>query len=389
VGQTISPDAPRQICPRCRRPTRVCFCDRLTQIESQTRVVFIQHPLEAKVAISTCRMAHLSLPNSELHVALDADEIPGLAQTLLQPGTALLFPAEDATDVEALQIRPKTLVVVDGTWDNAKKLFQRSPLLKSLPRIGFVPPAPGNYRIRKEPAEHCLSTIEAVAQVLEKLERAPGRFTPMLAAFDRMVDLQLGFIESHDGKSRYEQPRRRNVKGRSPLAKLKEVAPNLVVTFAEANAWPRDAAPVDGYAELLQLVAHRLSDGARFEALLKPISALSPAAPLHLGVTAEALLGGEDRAAAIARWKGFVQADDVICTWGRYPIDLLRGEGVAPAASMDLRAVLAQQLHRRPGAVADSGAGPRALRRLEALVQVARDLLDDQALRAGRPASAG
>lgn len=375
MGQTISPDAPREICQRCRRPKTVCFCDRLTQIESQTHVVFIQHPLEARVPISTCRMAHLSLPNSELHVTLNPEEVPALVDALNEPGTALLFPADDATDVEALARRPKRLVVVDGTWDNAKKLFLRSPLLKALPRIGFVPPAPGNYRIRKEPAEHCLSTIEAIAQVLEKLERAPGRFTPMLAAFDRMVDLQLGYIERNDTASRYERPRRRDVKGRSPLARLKEAAAQLVVTFAEANAWPRDAAPKEGYAELLQLVAHRLCDGARFEALLKPISELSPAAPVHLGVSAEALLAGEDRAAAIARWKAFVRADDVICTWGRYPIDLLRGEGVAPAAAMDLRAVLSQQLHRRPGAVADSGAGPRATRRLEALVKVARALL--------------
>ena len=379
MGQTISPDAPREICLRCRRPKRVCFCDRLLQIPSKTRVVFIQHPLEARVAVSTCRMAHLSLPNSELHVALNADEIPGLIHTLSQPGTALLFPSADATDVDALVTRPKTLVVVDGTWDNAKKLFQRSPLLKSLPRIGFVPPAPGNYRIRKEPAEHCLSTIEAIAQVLEKLEHAPGRFTPMLAAFNRMVDLQLGFIERHDGQSRYQHPRRRNVIGRSPLVRLKALASNLVITFAEANAWPRDSAPIEGYAELLQLVAFRLSDGERFEALLKPISALSPAAPLHLGVSAQALLEGEERAAGIARWASFVRPDDVICTWGRYPIDLLRGEGVAPTASIDLRAVLSQQLHRRPGAVADEGQGPRATRRLEALVKVARGLLFDSA----------
>jgi DTW domain-containing protein YfiP len=374
VGQTISPEAPREICQRCRRPKRVCFCDRLKQIPSQTHVVFIQHPLEARVAISTCRMAHLSLPNSELHVALNAEEIPALVQRLREPDTALLFPADDATDVEALERPPKTLVVVDGTWDNAKKLFQRSELLKALPRIGFVPPAPGNYRIRKEPAAHCLSTIEAVAQVLEKLEKAPGRFVPMLAAFDRMVDLQLDFIGKHEAPSRYERPRRRNVKGRSPLARLKELAPRLVVTFAEGNAWPRDAAP-PGFAELLQLVGHRLSDGERFEALLKPHTALSPAAPLHLGVSAEQLLAGEDRALAIARWKRFVRADDVICTWGRYPVDLLRGEGAAPAMTMDLRAVLSQQLHRRPGAVEDAGVGPRALRRLNALVEVARKLI--------------
>ena len=51
MGQTISPEAPREICRRCRRPKRVCFCDRLARIESQTHVIFIQHPLEAKVGI--------------------------------------------------------------------------------------------------------------------------------------------------------------------------------------------------------------------------------------------------------------------------------------------------------------------------------------------------
>ena len=56
------------------------------------------------------------------------------------------------------------------------------------------------------------------------------------------------------------------MKGRSPLVRLRELAPHLVVTFAEANAWPKDATPAGAHAEL-QLVAHRLSDGARFEAL--------------------------------------------------------------------------------------------------------------------------
>ena len=80
----------------------MCFCDRLTPIPSQTRVVFIQHPLESRVGISTCRMAHLSLPNSELHVALTAEDVPELAATLRAPDTALLFPADDATDVDEI-----------------------------------------------------------------------------------------------------------------------------------------------------------------------------------------------------------------------------------------------------------------------------------------------
>src|SRR5207249_10417861 len=45
----------------------------------------------------------------------------------------------------------------------------------------------GFYRIRKEPKEHCLSTIEAVALVLGHFEGDPSRFAPILSVFDRII----------------------------------------------------------------------------------------------------------------------------------------------------------------------------------------------------------
>ena len=166
----------REICLRCRRPRSVCWCGAITQVPSQTRVVFIQHPREAKVPISTCRMAHLSLPNSELHVGLSAVGNPSLEALCARPGVAVLFPSESATDVDALTVAPQTLVVVDGTWSNAKKVVEKCPLLSKLPRLKFFPDQPGNYRIRKEPEAHCLATIEATAFVLGRLEKSPARF---------------------------------------------------------------------------------------------------------------------------------------------------------------------------------------------------------------------
>lgn len=170
-----------------------CVCTAIRTIPSRTRVVFLQHPREARVPISTCRMAHLSLPNSEMHVGLRPEGSARLEALVREPGTMVLFPGVGATDVTALGVPPKTLIVVDGTWINARKVVQRSPLLAALPRLGFTPAQPGNYRIRREPAAHCLSTIEAVAYVLEALEEAPGRFTPMLGCFDRMVEFQLAY----------------------------------------------------------------------------------------------------------------------------------------------------------------------------------------------------
>jgi DTW domain-containing protein YfiP len=133
-------------------------------------------------------MAHLSLPNSELHVALTAAGTPALEAVCARPGTAVLFPTEDALDADSIEVPPETLVVIDGTWSNARKVVINCPLLSKLPRVAFRPDAPSRYRIRAEPDDAFVSTIEATAIVLEKLERAPGRFRPILTAFDAMVD---------------------------------------------------------------------------------------------------------------------------------------------------------------------------------------------------------
>ena len=345
---------------------------------SRTRVVFLQHPREVKVPVSTCRMAHLSLPNSELHIGLKAQGEPRLEAVCAQPGTAVLFPSEGAADVATLAEPPRTLIVVDGTWANAKKVVQNCPLLSRLPRLAFTPERPGNYRIRKEPAEHCLSTIEAVTYVLESLERAPGAFTPMLQVFDAMVERQLDYIARNGNRTRHKRARKRNTVRRDPVTVLREEAARLVVLFGEANAWPLDdpRRPADAKAELIQLVACRLSTGERFEALLRPQGPLSPSAAFHLELPEEALAQAEPRAAALARWRGFLREGEVLVGWGTFCKSLLSAEGMQGVQFVNLRGVLAASLGRRPGSVeavaarlgTPSLAGQgRAVRRLEAL----------------------
>src|SRR5947209_1558912 len=193
----------RERCSACRRALSACWCSHLSPLASRTRVCLLQHPRESKVAIGTARMAHLSLPNSELHVGVDFDGHPAVQRLVALPDTALLFPGEGAQDPSRCGRPPRNLIVVDGTWAQAKKLVLRNRCLQSLPRIGLSPDRPSNYRIRKEPSDTCVSTIEAVVQVLGELEGEPGRFLPLLRAFERMVDLQLERAAANDNGSRY------------------------------------------------------------------------------------------------------------------------------------------------------------------------------------------
>ena len=387
----------REVCLRCRRPRVACFCAALTPVPSRTRVVFLQHPREAKVPVSTCRMAHLSLPNSELHIGLSAAGNPALEALATTPGVAVLFPSESATDIGDLSTSPDILVVVDGSWSNARKVVEGCPVLSKLPRLKFLPTAPGNYRIRREPKPHCLATIEAAAHVLERLEDAPARFTPILSAFNTMVEQQLEWARENLGPSRHKGHKRRRTGLERPVAVLRDR--ELVVIFGEVNGWPmtHPERPQPDVPELLQLVAERLSTGERFARVLRPVRPLGPRVSNHLDLSPAELMAGEGRADVMAAWGQFVRPDDLLLGWGGYCRDLLEREGQPPADFINIRHIVTRLGQHSPGSVealsTSLGAelpveGGRAMRRLSALAFVTRSLLarsdDDQRPREAR-----
>ncbi len=384
---TPTPDF-RDVCLRCRRPLSVCWCGAVTQVPSRTRVVFIQHPREAKVPISTCRMAHLSLPNSALHIGLRASVHPSLQALAGRLDVAVLFPSDTATDVDDVEVPPAVLVVVDGTWSNARKVVEGCPVLSKLPRLRFYPHAPGNYRIRREPSEECLSTIEATALVLERLEGAPGRFTPILTAFDTMVEQQLAFAAANSFQSRHANRRGRNVPPQDPTDALQ--GHSLVVVFGEMNAWPmhHPDRPKPDLPELLQLVAERVGTGERFNRLMRPARPLGPRVPQHLDLSAEQIARGDDRAEVMSAWRDFLRPGDVVVGWGSYCAELLAREGCAPAEFLNLRTLMARIDGGPPGSVESraetlgavlGGKHGRAQRRLAALAYVTRTALGGRA----------
>jgi tRNA-uridine aminocarboxypropyltransferase len=329
------------MCQRCRRPVRHCLCALIPCLPSRTRVIFLQHPREARVAIGTARMAQLALPNSELREGI---AFAGLDELAADPTAAVLFPDPHAAPVDRAA-PPRTLVVVDGTWPQARQIIRKNPLLARMRRIGLTPARPGAYRIRREPAPECLATVEAVAEVLGVLEDDPGRFAGLLAAFTFMVERQL---ECARGLA---VPRRRARRAAPPplgpeVAALARAADEIVLVHGEANSHGA-AERSPGPPELLHLVAS--ARGRRFEAMLAPRRPLGARTALHLDVGADRLRAGETVAAALARFAELLgPRRAVLCGWGPFAVDLLEREGLAPRPRIDLRAIVARRLPGHP-----------------------------------------
>lgn len=178
-------------CPRCTKPLAICICDRVEPVETQLRVVMLQHPQEDDEILGTAKLVELTLPNAQTRAGLswgsldhalgtknaDKDRWAVLAAAKLQ----VEIPAE-AKDRPVVVIDRKGgvrdlerhgldgIIVLDGTWSQAKTLWWRNAWLLRLPRIVLTPREPSMYgRMRKEPRRDYVSTLEAIADVLPAL----------------------------------------------------------------------------------------------------------------------------------------------------------------------------------------------------------------------------
>ena len=320
----------------------MCYCAALPQLPTTTRIVILQHPRERDMPIGTARMASLCLPQARLHVGVRWGEHPALAQALGDPARPpiLLYPGPGAKDIlREPPAGPVTLVVVDGTWSQAKTVVRDNPVLQALPRYAFATPEPSQYRIRKEPrAEYC-STIEALMHVLGVLEGDPAKFRALLEPMRTMIDAQLA--------AQQRSPRRstpRVAKGpkppRRPLpADVLARWEDLVVLVGEANAWPYSATEQHAPDELVHVVAHRIATGETFARVIAPAGPLSPTTTFHTGLAEDRLARGEARAAVMTDLAGFLRPTDLVCAWGHYGPSLVHDAGGAlPGKRIDLRA---------------------------------------------------
>ena len=106
-------------------------------------------------------------------------------------GVALVYPGtSDGNDVNLTGIT--RFILIDGTWHEARKIYQRSPYLMKIRRIGLTPTVMSRYNLRKNQKEACLCTAACVIEIL----RGIGDDT--LA--DRLEEGFLAFISQSGAK---------------------------------------------------------------------------------------------------------------------------------------------------------------------------------------------
>ena len=80
------------------------------------------------------------------------------------------------------------IVLLDGTWSQAKALWWRNAWMLKCQRVILGPARPSRYgQLRREPRRDGLSTIEAASMLLGSLEKRPDITATLHDSFERML----------------------------------------------------------------------------------------------------------------------------------------------------------------------------------------------------------
>ncbi|MFT3915854.1 MAG: DTW domain-containing protein [Anaeromyxobacteraceae bacterium] len=157
-------------CERCRFPVP-CLCPEIPSVAAPFELVVLRHVSDRPKLSNTGLWAALSVRGARLVDHGDPGPATDLA-ALDAPGVALLFPSPSAA-LPPWPAPPRVLVVPDGTWTQARRMVQRLPALRTMPRLALPAPPPG-LRMRRPLVAGGMSTIEAVAGALAAAGEADG-----------------------------------------------------------------------------------------------------------------------------------------------------------------------------------------------------------------------
>ena len=196
-------------CPRCGKPASLCICDGIERIDNRIALLILQHPQEQDRELGTARLTLLHLQHSAMKIGLSW---PSLAKALgrevnpkrwavlyLGAASAATLPRDrELTLLDAkgapLDDQDRTLrgiegvIVLDGSWSQAKTLWWRNPWVLKCRRLALNPKQPSRYgKLRREPRREGLSTLEAAGLALARLGDQPEIETALGLSFARLL----------------------------------------------------------------------------------------------------------------------------------------------------------------------------------------------------------
>ena len=165
-----------QPCPTCGFQFN-CMCSLMPKLTSEHNILLLMHPNELKRDTNTGQLLEQCQLNIE-RVIWDRKQPPAELLTLLADPSrypVLLFPCEESITLEhvVLQSQQQTktplFIILDATWQEARKMINKSRWLEGIPTMGLSASADSQYQLRRNQQQGNLCTFEVAAHLLGQL----------------------------------------------------------------------------------------------------------------------------------------------------------------------------------------------------------------------------
>ena len=178
------------------------MCEYIKPIQTKTKFVILMHTHEfKKIKNGTGHFTHLSLKNSELYIDVSFSHHILVNKLLKENNCYVLYPSEESIVLNDNPLpeneKNNVIFLIDSTWHNAKKLLRDSPNIQALPKVSFTHTKTSDFKIKEQPMDLCLSTMESTLCVLELLtlqgneELSVSQLDGFLEPFRKMVEYQV------------------------------------------------------------------------------------------------------------------------------------------------------------------------------------------------------
>jgi len=196
---TLPPEQPWEgRCSGCFLLPDFCICTHIPKLANATSLWIVRHARERRKTTNTARLARHALQRCQLldygdpNAPLQPDQLPQNAYLLFPEALDHSgLPDPMGPPVHDLALGPAPgpvnhLIVLDGTWSQARRMSHRLASVAQLPRL-TCSQVPARGRLRRPPQPGTMATLEAIALALWHLE-GPDFGEALLQVFDSFVE---------------------------------------------------------------------------------------------------------------------------------------------------------------------------------------------------------
>lgn len=171
-------------CSRCRVALQYCICRWQPQVATNSAFCLLMHDGELLKPSNTGWLIADVVAQTSAFVWSRTAAPEGLLQLLADPRWQpyVVFPHAYAGPQQQLLHQPQSaagktplFILLDGTWQQARKMFRKSEYLQQLPVLGLAPEQLSGYHLRHSANREHLATAEVAALCLQLAgEQAAG-----------------------------------------------------------------------------------------------------------------------------------------------------------------------------------------------------------------------